>query len=100
MSDYLKLKLKNYIISILPVYIYLFPVCSSVLSQRVVKYDQFSPAYFDSVRALVNDTAKENYTINAYRLSEAGEVVVDEVMVPLFSGDVIQLSGVSMTALS
>jgi len=32
--------------------------------------EPISAAYLDSVRALVNDTAKENYTIHAYRLSE------------------------------
>jgi len=41
-----------------------------------VDYDQFSPAYFDSIRALVNDTAKGNYTINAYRLSPSDEEII------------------------
>lgn len=70
-------KQKKYIISILSVFIYLFLVCSSVFSQREVHYDQFSSAYFDSVRALVNDTAKENYTISAYHLSESAEIIID-----------------------
>ena len=77
MSDINKLILKKYIISILPVFIYLFTVCSSLFSQRVVQPDKFSTAYFDSVRALVNDTAREHYTISAYRLSESEEIVVD-----------------------
>ena len=51
--------------------------CSGVFSQRVVQYDQFSVAYFDSVRALVNDTAKENYIIHAYRLKDSDEINID-----------------------
>ncbi len=43
----------------------------------MVKYDQIPAAYFDSVRALVNDTARENYIIRAYRLTESEKVVID-----------------------
>ena len=69
--------MKNFIISALLVYVFLFPAASGVFSQRVVQYDQYSTVYFDSVRALVNDTARGNYTINAYRLSGSDEIVID-----------------------
>ena len=49
----------------------------SAFNQRVVQYDQYSRAYFDSIRVLVNDTTKENYNINAYRLSESEEIIID-----------------------
>ena len=56
----------------------LFVICFNTYGQRTVASGQFSPAYFDSIRALVNDTTKENYTINAYRLSALeGEIVID-----------------------
>jgi hypothetical protein len=45
--------------------------------QREKYFNHFSISYFDSVRLLLNDTAREYYTINAYRLSEADEIVID-----------------------
>ena len=45
--------------------------------QRFVQYDLFSAEYFDSVRAMVNDTLRENYVINAYRLAGTDDVVID-----------------------
>ena len=69
--------MKNYIISVLLVFIFLFPAAPGIFSQRVVQYDQYSTVYFDSVRALVNDTARENYTSNAYRLSGSDKIVID-----------------------
>jgi hypothetical protein len=76
-TDYRILLPKKYIISTLPVFIYLFLVCPMLFSQRLVQMDKYSAAYFDSIRALVNDTAKENYTIRAYRLSKPDEIVID-----------------------
>ncbi len=55
----------------------MFPRFPSLFGQRIIKYDQYPKAYFDSVRAQVNDTLKENYTIKAYRLSETDEIVID-----------------------
>jgi hypothetical protein len=46
-------------------------------AQRTVDYGQFSSEYFDSIRALVYDTTKEYYTINAYRLQPTDEIKVD-----------------------
>lgn len=54
----------------------LFAVGFNAYGQRTVDYSQFSPAYFDSIRVLVNDTAKENYTLNAYRLSSLDEKII------------------------
>ena len=51
-------------------------ICFNTYGQRTVDYSQFSPAYFDSIRVMVNDTAKENYTIKAYRLSSTDEEIV------------------------
>lgn len=53
----------------------LFTFCFNTYGQRIVNYGQFLPAYFDSIRTLVNDTAKENYTIRAYRLPPSGEEI-------------------------
>lgn len=63
--------------AIAPVLVYLFSICSTISAQRTVAYEQFPTAYFDSVRAMVNDTTREHYTINAYRLSGREEIVVD-----------------------
>jgi hypothetical protein len=52
---------------------FLFP--GPGFSQRKLQYEQFSRAYFDSIRAMVNDTTEERYRINAYRVSE--EIVID-----------------------
>ncbi len=54
----------------------LFALDFNVHGQRVVNYGQFSPAYFDSIRTLVNDTTKENYIILAYRLPPSGEEII------------------------
>ncbi|MDD2476270.1 MAG: DUF5916 domain-containing protein [Dysgonamonadaceae bacterium] len=70
--------LKNLITVSISFLAILFVICSNAYGQRIVEYGQFSPTYFDSIRALVNDTAKENYTINAYRLSVSeGEIIID-----------------------
>lgn len=45
--------------------------------QREKYFQQFSTSYFDSVRVLLHDTAREHYTINAYRLSGAVEIIID-----------------------
>jgi len=50
---------------------------SNVFGQRFVQYDLFSAEYFDSVRALVNDTIRENYVINAFRLSGSDQIDID-----------------------
>jgi len=56
----------------------IFTFCGKATGQRIVNYEEFPKAYFDSIRALVYDTAKENYTINAYRLSsEDEEIIID-----------------------
>ncbi len=49
----------------------------SSFGQREKYFQQFSTSYFDSVRVLLHDTAKEYYTINAWRLSGADEIIID-----------------------
>lgn len=77
MTHYKEHKLNKYTRSFLYVFTILFTVCSSVFSQRVIPHDKYPAAYFDSVRILVNDTTKENYTIKAYRLSDSEKIVID-----------------------
>lgn len=64
--------LKN---TLLPIFFCLFGICNlyTASAQRIVNYDDFPKSYFDSIRALVYDTAKENYTIQAYRLGDLDE---------------------------
>jgi hypothetical protein len=50
---------------------------SPAFGQRVLQQDLYPPIYFDSIRALVNDTTRENYTINAYRLAETDEIIIN-----------------------
>lgn len=45
--------------------------------QRIVDYDNYSPAYFDSVRAMVNDTTEEHYVIRAHRLPPEETITID-----------------------
>lgn len=54
-----------------------FGICINASAQRIVDYDAFPKAYFDSIRSLVYDTARENYNINAYRLSPDEQIVID-----------------------
>lgn len=49
----------------------------SSFGQREKYFQQFSTSYFDSVRVLLHDTAKEYYTIKAYRLSGADKIIID-----------------------
>ncbi|NQU51242.1 MAG: carbohydrate binding family 9 domain-containing protein [Bacteroidetes bacterium] len=49
----------------------------NAFSQREVDISQFSAAYFDSVRTMVYDTTNVNFIINAQRLTELDEVVID-----------------------
>ncbi len=69
-----KLKNPKYII---PVYIFLFLGYQNISGQRIIDYDKIPAVYFDSVRALVNDTARENYVITAYRLSQSDVIIID-----------------------
>jgi hypothetical protein len=46
-------------------------------AQREKYFSQFPPSYFDSIRASVNDTLREHYTIKAYRLSATDEIIID-----------------------
>ena len=52
-------------------------IINTASGQRMVQYDQIPAVYFDSVRALVNDTARENYIIRAYRLAGSEKIVID-----------------------
>ena len=77
-----KYKLRVQVIFVKHVLLILFISFSgtfSILGQRIVKYDHYPQVYFDSIRAQVNDTIKENYTIRAYQLSEfeADEIIID-----------------------
>ena len=72
-----RLSFKNSSLFFSVVFLNLFFTVTPLSGQRVVKYDQYSPAYFDSIRAMVNDTAKENYTITAYRLSDTDTLDID-----------------------
>lgn len=53
---------------------------SNASGQRLIKIEQYSEAYFDSIRALVNDPTKENYTINAFSLGKSDEIVIDGLL--------------------
>ncbi|MDD4109682.1 MAG: hypothetical protein PHH93_13280, partial [Prolixibacteraceae bacterium] len=44
---------------------------------RAIEYSQYPETYFDSIRLTVYDTAKEYYTVKAYRLSGTQEIVID-----------------------
>lgn len=70
-------KLKDIIVPLVLIFMGLFHFCLSAAGQRMVNYDEFPETYFDFIRALVYDTAKENYTINAYRLSPDDEIIID-----------------------
>gem|GEM_PF-627852 len=75
-----KYRIKYQLIRVIPVTFLLINLLffnTGVMSQRVIDYDQFSEAYFDSIRVTVYDTAKEHYTIKAYRLSEAQDIIID-----------------------
>ena len=48
-----------------------------VYGQREVDLSQFSNAYFDSIRNMVYDTTNINFNINAYRLTELDNVIID-----------------------
>ncbi|HKJ69098.1 MAG TPA: DUF5916 domain-containing protein [bacterium] len=45
--------------------------------QRLVDYSAYSESYFDSIRATVNDTTEEHYTIQAYRLKASEQITID-----------------------
>ncbi len=62
---------------ILIIFLNLLFITNNSFGQREKYYSQFSTSYFDSVRALVNDTSKEHFTIKAYHLSETEEIVID-----------------------
>ena len=49
----------------------------NVNGQRVVDMNQYSQAYFDSIRTMVHDTTNVNYTIHAYRLAPSDNIVID-----------------------
>ena len=66
-----------YLFAAVAVFINLFIICPDLLSQRVIDYSQFTAEYLDSIRALVNDTARENYTIRAYRLTGSDKIIID-----------------------
>jgi hypothetical protein len=58
-------------------FVNLFLFSFNVYSQREVDLSQFSAAYFDSVRTMLDDTTNANYTIKAYRLTKQDIVVID-----------------------
>ena len=68
---------KAYLFAALAVFISLFLIYPDLLSQRVIDYSQVTSEYLDSIRALVNDTARENYTIRAYRLTGSDKIIID-----------------------
>lgn len=49
----------------------------STNAQRVVDMNEYSQAYFDSIRVQVFDTTNINYTIHAYRLSPDDNIEID-----------------------
>lgn len=63
--------------NILFVFSCLFLSCFNTYGQRLIQIDQFSVEYYDSIRMLINDTTKENYSINAYRIVESEEIIID-----------------------
>lgn len=46
-------------------------------AQQEADLSQFSEAYFDSIRSTLTDTTNKNYIINAYRLTDLDEVIID-----------------------
>ncbi len=46
-------------------------------AQKEVDLSVYSPAYFDSIRAMVYDTTNQNYLISAYRLKENEKIEID-----------------------
>ncbi len=62
---------------ILVILLNLLLISYNSFGQRETYYNQFSTSYFDSVRALVNDTSREHFTINAFRLSGTDEIIID-----------------------
>ncbi|MBT6766103.1 MAG: carbohydrate binding family 9 domain-containing protein, partial [Prolixibacteraceae bacterium] len=71
------MNLKKVQIFLLLLIVNVFLITSNVYSQREVDLSQFSAAYFDSIRTLTYDTTNQNFSINAYRLTELDKVVVD-----------------------
>lgn len=65
---------------LLLLFLSLFFICSKVSGQREVDLTQFSPAYFDSIRTMVYDTTNANFIINASRLTELDEIVIDGLL--------------------
>ena len=68
---------KKRLIFIVLLIIYLLFFSFNSLGQREQYSNRFSPAYFDSIRSLVNDTSKEYYTIKAFRLTEEEKINID-----------------------
>ncbi len=65
------------LISLLFLMVIILKMTSTAFGQRMINYENYSEVYFDSLRAAVNDTTKENYIIQAYRLQEDNHITVD-----------------------
>jgi hypothetical protein len=74
-GSYLKFKKPGNIKSIFLLFLLFFSFNS--FGQREMQFNHYSPAYFDSIRLLVYDTATEHYVIEAHRLSGENEIVID-----------------------
>lgn len=61
----------------LSTFLLLFMSISSVYGQRIVDYNSYSEAYFDSIRGTVETAEEEYYIIQAHRLKETDEITID-----------------------
>jgi hypothetical protein len=50
---------------------------SSAFAQRTKTIDQYTPAYFDSIKAVTIDTTNEHYRIRAYKLTPEDNISID-----------------------
>ncbi len=76
---YLKLDILFHIKAKIFVLLLVISVCLAfhVSAQQEADLSQFSATYFDSIRIMVYDTTNQNYIINAYRLSDLDEIIID-----------------------
>ncbi|MDX1285504.1 MAG: DUF5916 domain-containing protein, partial [Draconibacterium sp.] len=64
---------KNYIFLL----VNLILISFSSFAQQEADLSQFSHAYFDSIRATIDDTTNSNFIVNAYRLNDTDNIVID-----------------------
>ena len=58
----------------IPIALFLF---SNAFAQRTKRIDQYTPAYFDSIKTATVDSTMEHYRIKAYRLQAGDNISID-----------------------